>query len=154
MRLGQEALREVITALGVIASMLYVGWEIRQNTAVSRVEAYHAIMADQAELIESLRSDPGFFDRSLKIQDGALPEDFSREDQMRNYFDTVRNLRGWEGLFLAVREGVLPPDALDILGTGGALETPHFRATWPDIRTRVQADFAAYLEERFDLAAQ
>jgi len=151
LKMSKEALREVITALGMIGSMLYVGWEIRQNTAISRVEAYHAIMADQADLFESLKADPGFVERDIKIREGALPEDFSQHDRVLIFLDSVRNLRGWEGLFVAVREGVLPPESLDILGAGGAMETAYFRAIWPELRTRLQGDFAMYLQGRFRL---
>ena len=38
-----KAIRETLAALGVIASMVFVGLEIRQNTALARAATRHAL---------------------------------------------------------------------------------------------------------------
>ena len=40
-----KAIRETLAALGVIASMVFVGMEIRQNTAVARASAHNDLVA-------------------------------------------------------------------------------------------------------------
>ena len=41
--MSDKGVRETLAAVGVIGSMLFVGWEIRQNTMVARAAAYQEI---------------------------------------------------------------------------------------------------------------
>jgi len=82
-----------------------------------------------------------------------MPEDFDTVENRRIVILSTRNLRGWEGLFLAVREGVLPPGALDVIGGGGAFQAPYVREIWPRLRPSLTGDFADYMEERFGLGS-
>ena len=58
MAMSKEAIRETLGFLGVAASLIFVGWEIRQNTVVARAATRHAIVDNSFEFILSRASDP------------------------------------------------------------------------------------------------
>ena len=54
--MSSKAIREALAALGVIASLLFVGFEIRQNTMVARASAYQAIGVATAATLTARRT--------------------------------------------------------------------------------------------------
>ena len=53
-----KAIRETLTALGVIATMVFVGWEIRTSNMQARAAAYQAIGAATAEIWAGVGENP------------------------------------------------------------------------------------------------
>jgi len=142
----KKGVGQAVGAVGVVLSLLFVGYEIRQNTAVARTAAYHAIMADQGALLDVLATDPTLAPLLVRGMSGETAEGFSDEELFRIQIAHRRNVRGWEGLFFAVREGVLPHEALDIVGQGGAFNNPLFRSLWPTLRLSYAPDFVEFFE--------
>ena len=110
-----SALRETVGLVGVIASLVFVGWEIHQNTQQARAAAYQEI---------GIATSQWFFDypewgRKVGIDAFYRPQrlvEWSAED-----WDAWSNIvlsaqRLTETLELQVELGVLPPDAMKRLG--------------------------------------
>ena len=55
-----KAIRETLAALGVIASMGFVGWEIQQNTRSAQVSAYQDLIGQISQLVTLTFEDPEF----------------------------------------------------------------------------------------------
>ena len=55
-----KAIRETLTALGVIASMVFVGLEIQQNTRSMQVSAYQDLMQQISQLNTLVIENPEF----------------------------------------------------------------------------------------------
>ena len=142
----RNGLGQIIGAAGVVLSLLFVGYEIRQNTAVARTAAYHAIMADQGALLDVLATDPVLAGLLVRGGQGEGPDAFTDEELFRIGMSHRRNVRSWEGLFFAVQEKVLPPEALETVGKGRAFSNPFFRSIWPDLRPAFAPDFVEFFE--------
>ena len=55
-----SGLKEVVGVASVVISLLFVGWEIRQNTKVARGQTRLELTALNNEFLERIRSDPEF----------------------------------------------------------------------------------------------
>ena len=60
--MSAKTIGETLAALGVIASLVFVGLEIRQNTAVARAQTRQALTEDLREFIMTLAADETLFE--------------------------------------------------------------------------------------------
>ena len=141
-----ERIPRMLGAAGVILSLLFVGYEIRQNTAVARTEAFHSFMADRSALLDIIATDPVLTPLIARAVGGEQAESFDEVERLRLQVYFTRSIRNWEGLFTAVREGVLDDEVLGVVGGGGAFDNDFFRAVWPSLRHRFAPDFVQFFE--------
>lgn len=147
-----KTIRETVAALGVIASLIFVGLEIRQNTIASRAAAYQAIGIATAAAFDNTAHD-----RQL-IVNGHVKEaaDMDEADwlQWANMMSGYARLG--ETLLLQVEEGILPADAMERLGYVGwrsIFQNPKMACVWPLIRPGVSPSFREFVEEGQDPSA-
>ena len=143
-----KAIGEALAALGVIASMIFVGLEIRQSNAqaqaAARAAAYQAIGVATAESFDSWAHDPELFETRYK---GAAAMDST--DWQRWALKVTVFARLGETVLLQVEQGILPPDAMDRLGYRGWKEifnVPKYACVWPLIRPGASASFREFVE--------
>ena len=55
-----SALRDVVGFTGVVVSLLFVGWEVRQNTRVARAQTRVELTALNNEFLDRVGTDPEF----------------------------------------------------------------------------------------------
>ncbi len=139
------AIRETLGFLAVIASMVFVGLEIRQNTLQARAAAYQAIGIATAEAIDNMAHDRQFL--MMRYKD---PADMDTTDwrQVANKLNVFARLA--ETVLLQVEEGLLPPDAMERLGYSGwkgIFEEPTEACVWPLIRPQVSESFRQFVEK-------
>ena len=101
----KEGLARVVGAAGVVLSLLFVGYEIRQSTAVARTAAFHSFMADRAAMLDLIATDPILAPLLARTIAGELPESLDDVERLRVQVYFTRSIRSWEGLFAAVRGG-------------------------------------------------
>jgi hypothetical protein len=126
---------EILTQVAVVASLVFVGWEVRQSNIQARAAAFQAIGIATAEYHASLD------DRSIRLfAEARYPEAvaaWSALDWDRYYRLQLSGLRMVETLLVQVEEGLLRPDAMDRLGYAiegnPSLATPGFQCIWPDL---------------------
>ncbi len=147
-----KAIGEALAALGVIASMIFVGLEIRQSNAQARAQAraaaYQAIGVATAEVFDSWAHDPELFETRYKGAAAMDPTDWQRWA-----LKVTGVARLGETLLLQVEQDILPPDAMDRLGYGGwkkIFDDPKYGCVWPLIRPGVGASFREFVEEGQD----
>jgi len=142
--MSPRAIRETLAVLGVIASLLFVGWEIRQNTIAARASAYQAIGIATASAFDSQAHDP----QSLAaLQKTAADMDSTDWAQFQLVMTVFARLG--ETVLLQVEQRLLPPDAMERLGYGGwpqILGNPKTACVWPSIRAGVSDSFREYVE--------
>ena len=144
-----KAIRETLSALFVIASMIFVGLEIRQNTVASRAAAYQAIGIATAAAFDNMAHDRQFL--MTGRYKGAAAMDTT--DWLQAAYKLSVFARLGETLLLQVEEGILPPDAMERLGYVGwqsIFEDPTDACVWPLIRPGVSASFRQFVEEGRD----
>ena len=99
---------ELIGLIGLIASLVFVGYEVRQNTRVARAEAYRAFVTE-VNSIYLHWSDPG----QVGVMQKALsdPSDLTRVEWSQVFAVSMALFRVYEGLHKEVTQGILDESA-------------------------------------------
>ncbi len=144
------SITETIAALGVIASLMFVGYEIRQGNEVARNEALSAFSASWSqatldiagsEMISSLMA------RSLTESN----LDFSATDQMAFSNLTLGILKFRESQFRQLELGFIELNDVVMPPPGGYWSSEMQHELWPSIREWLSEDFAVFWEQRYGL---
>ena len=142
---------EIAGALGVIATLIFVGTEIQQNTEAIRTSTVQAI-ADQdttitltyatddriADLIALIRRDPDAYKDESKM---------SAADRLRLEMIFRSTLRRVENIHLHVQAGVLEPQALDRVGYGW-YQTAFVQDYWERAQDGFDAGFVKFMSSK------
>jgi hypothetical protein len=136
-----QELRETVGMVGVIASLLFVGLQIRQNSAIVRAQTRQALTTEYREFWMTLAMD----DELDSLRGPSLVGDEQKADLVQ----WVR-LRLLENVFQQFQEGVIDEQVLLGYGWSGDPEyrTPEFAAWWGPRRGRFHPDFVAAFEAR------
>jgi len=140
-----KTIRETLGVLGVIASLIFVGVEIRQNTIASRAAAYQAIGIATATAFDNTAHN-----RRLIINAHATT---AAEMDEIDWLQWANLMSGYarlgETLLLQVEEGILPADAMERLGYVGwrsIFQNPKMACVWPLVRPGVSPSFREFVE--------
>ena len=108
--MSKRAIGQFFAVASVVVSLVFVGYEIRQNTQVARMASYHAIMAERTDFFLTLSTDPILTPLLASMEADAVPQDFEFEDRIRLTTFIGANLSIWEGVYASVNEGLLPTE--------------------------------------------
>ena len=143
----RRLLGETIAALGVIASMVFVGLQIRMSNIQARAAAYAAIGIATSEFHRA-------FDARLNRlwTESEYPEAVQRwtlADWESTERTATADLRMLETILLQVEQGLLPADATARLGYnwGAVLGNPAYACLWPELRTQVGPSVRKHVED-------
>ncbi len=131
----------------MVASLLFVGWEIRQNTQVARGQTRIELTALNNEFLARL-GDPEFSEvwRRAWLEGEELTE----PEEWRVQLVTLQYLRLLENVHLQYQEGLIDREALDSYGFFGFREQfmthPRFPPIWEARRESFDPEFATFLE--------
>jgi hypothetical protein len=143
-RLSGKLVAEALAAVGVIASLLFVGVQIRQSNTQAKAAAYQAIGAATAEAFDSWAHDAALSE--VWLMDPAEMDEVEWEQLIRKF--TVFARLG-EMVLLQIELGVLDPDAMNTLGYGGwrtFLQSGKLACMWPRIEPGVSEGFRNFVE--------
>lgn len=139
----RRAWREAIAAVGVILSLLFVGYEIRQNTSAQRSATLEGIANQRTEFNLAIWTDDRMPGLLLKLRNGALAADFTEEETQRLRVLYVHYLRIFEGAYRQVGVGVIEPDDASFFSAAFLEEQ------WPTLRAGFEPAFAQFIQEEF-----
>jgi hypothetical protein len=140
------AIAELVGALGVIGSLIYVGSQVRQNTRSMRAATYDSLVRSNGEWMAPV------------IQDAALAASFELAVDSWADVDEVQRprvmylltqlFRHWENAFFQQQQGTLVPSLWDtwqgiILSY---FHQPGIQEWWQLRRTVYSTEFRAFLE--------
>jgi hypothetical protein len=148
-----QAIRESVAALGVVASLVFVGLEIRQNTAVARGQARQELASLNQEFLVLLAQDTAF--NTLWRRGWRDDSELTPGEASRAIFMVTMTLRRMENVFLQYREGLVDESALRGYGfnsVGNWCESNRFRDWWRDARGAYDAEFVALFEAECRMA--
>ena len=140
-------IQQSVAAAGVIASLAFVGMQIRESNIQARAAAYQTIGIATSEFHRS------FSPRMNRLMtESAYPEaveHWSLEDWETVERILTADLRMLETIQLQVEQGLLAPDATERLGYnwGPILSNPGFACLWPDLRTHVGQGVRKFIED-------
>ena len=132
-----------------VASLVFVGLQIRQSNIQARAAAYQAIGIATSQYHANVD------DRTIRLfTEANYPKALERwtlADWDRYYRAQLSGLRMVETLLLQVEQGVLDANALEQLGytlkVNEALVTPGFECIWPDIKRSIGASLRDLLDK-------
>ena len=144
------SITETIAALGVIASLLFVGYEIRQGNEVARNE----VLSEQSALWSQATLDIAGSEMISSLMARSKTEswsDFSAAEQAAFYNLTLGLIKGREFGFKQLELGFIEEDDLIMPPTGGYWSSKMQHELWPGIREWFSEDFAVFWEQRYGL---
>ena len=145
----RKTIRETVGFLGVVASLLFVGLEIRQNTAVARGQARQELAGLNQEWLILLTDHVEFSD--LWQRAWVDYQELDQQEVFRARMMMTLNLRRLENVFFQYQEGLVDESALRSYGLqnlGDRLATPRFNEWWIEENRRAgfHPDFVRFLE--------
>jgi hypothetical protein len=143
---------ELVAATSVIASLIYVGYEIRQSNALGRQQAQQSMAEAWSTVNLAVATDHVLADLLARMQAGELRADFTPGEAVSLY-QVLHGLdHTWEMYYKQTQMGVLeegdisfPPPNNPVFGS------PYHGELWPSIRAGFGEDFAVFWEQRFGL---
>ena len=99
---------ELLGALGVIASLVYLAAQIRHNTRSLRAATYESLAQATAASNILLISDPEI---ARIVEMGLGGDSLGREDRTRFVAYLRMTFRRYDSIFLHSQQGTLPPEA-------------------------------------------
>lgn len=137
---------EYVTAVGVIVSIVFVGLELRQNTAAVRGATYQELAATSAELTLALANDGDL--AGIFVRWGADPDSLSADEALRINVYLLGVGRNMENAFQQARVGTITDDLwLGYLATYRRFASmPGFGQFWAASRAHFTTEFRAYVD--------
>ena len=148
-----KAVRETLGFLAVVAGLVFVGLEIRQNNRIASASTRQALADATGVLLESLYSDPELHEQYLAWRNFEMGTQADCQ-QTRVCIYAIATLRHHENVFLQVQDGLLDTSALlsYAFSTATVYRSGAFPALWRNLRDRYHPDFIAAFEAEYDLA--
>jgi len=141
-------LGEIIAAVAVIASLIYIGTELKQNTAALEAQSRFNLVSLRTSMVDILFQDRELLDALHKYVQG---EELSRAERTAVIVQSFRLLETWEWQFGEFRAGTLPKDRLPIESWRQLYhERPIPNAlpeAWQIRRAALHPEFVKFIEE-------
>ena len=137
----------LLSATAVVLSLLFVGFEIRQNTAAQRSATIEGIASQRIEFNTATWSDDRMPGLLRRLRQGAVSADFTPDE-------TEKQLRTWCITYLRIQEsahrqvvvGVIGEDDYNI--SGPLFGFPFLKEQWPTLQLNFEQAFIDFLETK------
>jgi hypothetical protein len=144
---GQTKIVEWLTAAGVIASLLFVGVQIRQNTAALQAASYQAL-ADQAmDLNLTVATNPDLASAYAVFRG----EPGGPDQQVRSL--VMAYVRAVENAYYLTKLGTFDARQLRRMTSNSLYAAPNFVLFWERNGRRFDPDFRAFMDSVMQNAA-
>ena len=146
---GQTA--SVLANIGIIAGMLFLGFELRQNTLISRGAAVQSISEQVNSWQIEMASNDDWIRIMVFLEDGGTYTELSSEDRIRYRYVVNPTIRVMENRYRQVQLGIIDRSELDV-GGGKAnvswYRSAHFIEFWKadGASIRWAPDFIDFME--------
>ena len=143
--------REALAAVGVMLSLVFVGLELRQNTAAISATALNDLTEGSNAWMFQITSDGEMADIYVRWRDGL--GELSPDEEIRIRLLIFALLRNSENAFLQTGLGVVDTLALRGYGFSGAppFQSPSFPPLWADFKSRFHPDFVTAFDASYGL---
>lgn len=127
------SVQQTAAAVGVILSLVFVGYEIRQNTRVARATAVQATVEQIIQWQTESGTDPEWIRVYDFVRNGGAYADLSSLDQSRYSWVVISTVRITENRFRQMQMGIINGKDLDIGGGTSNrqwFQSEHFLDWW------------------------
>ena len=140
---------ELIGFISVIASLVFVGMEISQNTTAVRGSTNQAISDQASELYLTIATDRNLAGLVKKLYDDVPKEDFDSIDEMQLFLTVMTGLRRVENIYLQLEDNILDDRAFDRIGLS-FYRSKYGRQIWDENKQFFDRNFVPFFEEFLD----
>ncbi|HSH76548.1 MAG TPA: hypothetical protein VLA09_12740 [Longimicrobiales bacterium] len=133
-------------------SLIFVGYEIRQNSAAVRGATCQSVTEASVAYAEWVASDERVSGLVMRVMNGDVPEDFSEQDYLALTGILFSGIRRAQNVYLQLNEGLISESAFEhFRGPRGAsiFRTPYFDTVWPEYRVGLPPDFVSFFEREW-----
>ena len=147
-------LANLLGAVGVVASLLYLSRQIRQNTNAVRASSYQAIVDGNAAFMLALAQDADL--TALLVRGSGFPAELSPEEQVRFSALLGQVVARFDLALHLHQQHFIDPDVLDTIFRmlESNLNSPGGRAWWRMNQRFCSDQFRRFVEPRLARAAQ
>ncbi len=147
MKLSEWAnVAEIVSAVAVVTTLLYVGLEINQNTRAIQSGTHQALLDSAQELDYLKLANPHILEAVLKAESGVESLTVSELEIFNMYAQMT--FSKWENIFLNHEQGLLDTDLW--LGYSSSYETlldvPAYVRFWEQRRNLYVPSFRAFVD--------
>ena len=148
---------ELLAGVAVVASLVFVGMELRQNTAAVRAQTRQGLAERNGDFITSISENPELaraFDLRWEPDGISRPGVLTHTDSVQARLAMAGLLRSVENVYLQFNEGVIDETVLESYAfrQNPVFGTPQFLEYWVAVRDRFDARFVAAFEMEYDLS--
>lgn len=132
----------IFSAASVVVSLVFVGYQVMQNTAMMRGGTMQAISDSYVEYVTAIGLDPNATDLLRRLHRGESTADFQPTENSQIIILFNGFVQILENSYLQNREGLVPDAVFESYGWGwGMIQTKRFQEYWEnDIEWGVGAD--------------
>ena len=148
-----KAVRDTLAAVGVIGSMVFVGLEIRQNTAAVRGATLQAISDAYTDFVHTNSLDPAYREVERLVFRGATMDELTAEQSHLIGTNVIAWVGMLENTFVQNRLGLVSDQVFEGYGWNRQFHrTPYFEEWWESrAHLWVSDDFKSYFESRVQI---
>jgi len=136
---------ELIGFISVIASLIFVGMEINQNTTAVRGATNQAISDQASELYLTIATDRNLASLVKKLYDDVPKEEFDSIDEMQLFLTVMTGLRRVENIFLQLEDNILDDRAFDRIGLS-FYRSVYGRQIWQENKQFFDRNFVPFFD--------
>jgi hypothetical protein len=145
------SIQQAGAALGVMASLTFVGLEIRQNTQIAQATAVLAISEQIIDWQTAASLDDDWIRILTFLETGGTYAELSPEDLRRYRWVVTSTIRITENRFRQMQLGIITEADLSVAGGRANVNwfrSPHFMSYWQslDQSYRFAPDFVDFME--------
>jgi hypothetical protein len=139
--------------VGVVIGIVFLAYELRQNSALLEAEAGRQLTQNQISLYNEMLASPEFTEFLAKLKSG---EELTDAEKIRERGFYSKLILSWSWEFSEYRAGRLRQDQLpvfawiDLINNEGFMPTPGMREVWETVKKNRSPDFVAYIDSRLD----
>jgi hypothetical protein len=145
------SLTDTIAAVGVIASLLFVGYQIQQGNQLARLEMLTNGAAIWTEAAQGMAGNEYLSELMYRSYTESASE-FTGAEGNSILLLSIGNIKSWEAYYRTTTLGVLSNEDVVFPDEGNPYWSSRYqREIWQRVRPQLAEDFATFWEQRFNL---
>jgi len=145
---------EIVGGIAIVVSLIFVGYQVRQNTQVTQVAAYQQLISGISEFNTQTLANPGLRAVRIKLNSGTRIEELNPDEQQIINAFLYLAYRNGDMAYMQYRNGMIDEDRL-ISGLGilvNFLELPTVQRHWEQRKSGFVVEYRAYIDELIEQA--
>lgn len=144
------SIAEIAGAIAVVLSLVYLARQVGMSNRLARAEAFRMPNSELNSINAAFGTDPTFRAGIRRVLDGATRNDLDEDERILVDYYLVSLTNTYVQLSREVKEGILPPEALDF-GGKGLFVLPYYRTSWSLYREHLASSFVEEFERLHEL---